>query len=85
MPFAPSGYQFYRNVKSYGATGDGTTDDTAAINRAITDGNRCGNITCGSTSVLGALVYFPVRVKYYFHMMYNSDSFRRVHTEFLHQ
>ncbi|RHZ63561.1 hypothetical protein CDV55_106217 [Aspergillus turcosus] len=58
MPFAPSGYQFYRNVMDYGATGDGTTDDTAAINRAVSDGNRCGK-DCGSTSVLGALVYFP--------------------------
>ncbi|RAK97354.1 glycoside hydrolase family 55 protein, partial [Aspergillus ibericus CBS 121593] len=58
MPFAPSGYTFYRNVMDYGATGDGSTDDTAAINRAISDGNRCGE-NCGSTSVLGALVYFP--------------------------
>ncbi|KAJ5638651.1 pectin lyase-like protein [Penicillium herquei] len=57
-PFAPSDYQFYRNVMDYGATGDGSTDDTAAINRAISDGNRCGE-NCGSTSVLGALVYFP--------------------------
>ncbi|PYI09411.1 pectin lyase-like protein [Aspergillus sclerotiicarbonarius CBS 121057] len=58
MPFAPSGYTFYRNVMDYGATGDGTTDDTAAINRAISDGNRCGE-NCRSTTVLGALVYFP--------------------------
>ncbi|KAH1531166.1 hypothetical protein KXX18_007338 [Aspergillus fumigatus] len=41
MPFAPSGYKFYRNVRDYGATGDGTADDTAAINRAVSDGNRC--------------------------------------------
>ncbi|KAH8696483.1 pectate lyase superfamily protein-domain-containing protein [Talaromyces proteolyticus] len=59
MPMAPSGYQFYRNVMDYGATGDGTTDDTAAINHAIADGDRRGE-SCGSTSVLGALVYFPV-------------------------
>ncbi|KAF7173945.1 hypothetical protein CNMCM5623_006164 [Aspergillus felis] len=58
MPFAPSGYKFYRNARDYGATGDGTTDDTAAINRAVSDGNRCGK-DCGSTSILGALVYFP--------------------------
>jgi glucan 1,3-beta-glucosidase len=65
MPFAPSGYQFYRNVKDFGAVGDGTTDDTAAINRAVASfaqGNtgtlRCG-ASCGSTTTLGAVVYFP--------------------------
>ncbi|KAI1114872.1 pectate lyase superfamily protein-domain-containing protein [Nemania sp. NC0429] len=65
MPFAPSEYQFFRNVKDFGAVGDGVTDDTAAINRAVvamSSSNltpaRCGE-TCASTSTLGALVYFP--------------------------
>lgn len=38
--------------------GDGITDDTAAINTAITDGNRCGQ-GCDSSTVTPAIVYFP--------------------------
>lgn len=57
-PFAPPGYNIWRNVRDYGAKGDGSTDDTAAINRAIKDGGRCGE-DCGSSTVLPAVVYFP--------------------------
>lgn len=39
-------------------TGDGVTDDTAAINAAIADGNRCGK-GCASTTETPAVVYFP--------------------------
>ncbi|ATY60133.1 glucan 1,3-beta-glucosidase [Cordyceps militaris] len=51
-------YKVFRNVKDYGARGDGTSDDTAAINAAISDGNRCGQ-GCDSSTTTPALVYFP--------------------------
>ncbi|EER38081.1 exo-beta-1,3-glucanase [Histoplasma capsulatum H143] len=51
-------YQVYRNVKEFGAKGDGTTDDTEAINKAISTGNRCG-LGCDSSTVTPAIVYFP--------------------------
>lgn len=52
-------------MRNFGAVGDGVTDDTAAINRAaaaFSESNlltlRCGE-DCGSTTTLGAVVYFP--------------------------
>lgn len=38
--------------------GDGSTDDTAAINKAISSGKRCGK-GCDSSTTTPALVYFP--------------------------
>jgi hypothetical protein len=48
----------YFNVQSYGATGNGTTDDTGAINAAIAAA-AAGVAPSGSQ---GAVVYFPTGV-----------------------
>lgn len=53
-------YNVFRNVKSYGAKGDGVTDDAAAINAAISDGDRCGfGGDCDGATTIPATVYFP--------------------------
>lgn len=55
----PDNYTVYRNVKDFGARGDGVTDDTSAIQRAVTQGNRCGPSSCESSTNTPAIVYFP--------------------------
>lgn len=56
--YGGTNFKVHRNVKDYGAKGDGITDDTVAINNAIADGQRCGK-GCDSSTITPALVYFP--------------------------
>ncbi|KIY65201.1 glycoside hydrolase family 55 protein [Cylindrobasidium torrendii FP15055 ss-10] len=59
-PFNPDpSYKVFRNVKDFGAKGDGTTDDSDAINQAISSGNRCGGGDWRSSTIVPAVVYFP--------------------------
>ncbi|KAI0191651.1 glycoside hydrolase family 55 protein [Astrocystis sublimbata] len=51
-------YKVFRNVLDYGAVGDGVTDDTKAIKKAMTDGKRCG-AKCNGSTTKNAIVYFP--------------------------
>ncbi|CAK7219716.1 hypothetical protein SBRCBS47491_003942 [Sporothrix bragantina] len=52
-------YKVFRNVVTdYGADNTGKKDATAAIQKAIDDGKRCGE-KCNGSSTKNAIVYFP--------------------------
>lgn len=82
----PQGYKVWRNVKDYGAKGDGVTDDSDAINRAISDQDRCGPWDCDSSTDSSAVVYFPSGtyiigkpiVMYYMTMLHGNPNDRPV-------
>ncbi|CAK7205467.1 hypothetical protein SEUCBS139899_008242 [Sporothrix eucalyptigena] len=52
-------YKVFRNVVTdYGADPTGAKDSTAAIQKAISDGSRCG-AKCGGSTTKNAIVYIP--------------------------
>ncbi|EPS36638.1 hypothetical protein H072_9858 [Dactylellina haptotyla CBS 200.50] len=56
---ANASYSVYRNIKCWGAVGDGVTDDSDAIIRALTEAKLCKSTNCDGYYVPPSLVYFP--------------------------
>ncbi|KAF4454126.1 hypothetical protein F53441_3312 [Fusarium austroafricanum] len=59
-PYYPDSlYPVFRNVKDFGAVGDGVADNTAAINAAISEGVRCVPSVCKGSTKSPATAYIP--------------------------
>jgi glucan 1,3-beta-glucosidase len=54
-----SGFDCFYSEFANRTSGDGITDDTAAINLAISNGGRCAPGACASSTTSPAIVYFP--------------------------
>lgn len=54
-------YTVFRNVRDFGARGDGIADDSDAIMQAMVTGGRCGGAAnvCDSSTITPAIVYLP--------------------------
>lgn len=53
-------YRTYVSVADFGAVGDGTTDDTAAVSAAIAYANSLNLGVVDAANVIGATIFFPV-------------------------
>ncbi|KAK6860327.1 beta-1 3 exoglucanase precursor [Apiospora arundinis] len=78
VPFGKADSKVFRNVKDYGAVGDGKTDDTAAINKAIQDGGDRCLTKCDSRTNAPAMVYFPAGT-----YMVSSPIIQSYYTQFV--